>query len=324
MQRRLAGIMVFVAFLAAVLPHSGQVLAAPPNMVAETPDDFVSMPKQEPKPLAVPLARTVVLGVYDPAGAFADSGGIGIEHVYVYWQQLDRKMLRAKIDYARARGRRMLVTVEPYTRAPDWRSGGSHLFADILSGDFDPEITAVCGEIALAGQGTIVRWGHEMEQPVARYPWARDDAEGYKSAYRHFVEQCRANAPKAQFMWSPKGESNLRDYYPGDAWVDLVGLSVYGLQGWDQKYFNRDRSFAQVFGEKYARVIRFRKPVVIAEFGVAGSDAYRQAWLNDMGRRLAKFPRLAAIVYFNAEEPSAWPAGLGSPDWRVIPTSFVQ
>ena len=267
---------------------------------------------------------SVTLGVYDPSGSFANAGGVGLEHVYIYWQQIDRRMLRSKMAYARARGRNMLITVEPYTKASDWRSGGNRLFSDITKGGFDRQIADVCGEIAKAGKGTIVRWGHEMEQPQARYPWARNDAKGYKSAYRYFVEQCRTHAPMAQYMWSPKGERNLADFYPGDRWVDMVGLSIYGLQKWDHKFHKRDRSFAEVVAEKYNRVTRFGKPVVLAEFGVSGSEAYRQSWLEDSARQLSKFPRLRAIVYFNAKEPSSWPAGLGSPDWRVVPASFGQ
>ena len=302
---RWAGMTAVVALLVALFPHAGR---SEPRANASA---------AQPVP-------SIEFGVYDPASAFSDAHGIGIEHIYVYWQQLDRRMLRERAAYAKARGRRLLVTVEPYTRAADWRSGGHRLFRDILAGKFDRDIASVCAEISSAGGGTIVRWGHEMEQPVKRYPWARKDAEGYKSAYRYFVERCRAAAPLAQYMWSPKGEANLADYYPGDDWTDMVGLSVYGLQKWDHRFHGRDRSFAQVFGEKYMRVTRFRKPVVIAEFGVAGSDEYRRAWLEDSARRLAKFPRLTAIVYFNAREPAAWPAGLGSPDWRVVPAAFLR
>ncbi len=305
MRLRLAGTSAVVALLLALFPDAGRT----------EPRANASTARQPP---------SVEFGVYDPGRAFSDAHGIGIEHIYVYWQQLDRRMLWARAGYAKARGRRLMITVEPYTRAADWRSGGHRLFRDILAGQFDRYIASVCAEVATLGGSAIVRWGHEMEQPVERYPWARKDAEGYKSAYRYFVERCRAAAPLARYMWSPKGEANLADYYPGDAWTDMVGLSVYGLQKWDRKFHGRDRTFAQVFGEKYARVARFRKPVVIAEFGVAGSDEYRRAWLEESARRLAKFPRLTAIVYFNALEPASWPAGLGSPDWRVAPAAFLR
>lgn len=309
MRWRLAGTVAVAAILVVALANIGRMPSDPIDIAAIGPPARVARP---------------VVGVYDPGLAFADAGGIGIEHVYVYWQQLDQKMLRQRIDYAAQRGRRMLITVEPYTHAADWRGGAEHLFTDILAGDFDAEIAVVCAEVARAGEGTIVRWGHEMEQPQARYPWTRGDPDGYRSAYRYFVERCRAGAPQARFMWSPKGEGNLADYYPGDDWVDMVGLSVYGLQAWDRRYFGSDRSFAQVLGEKYRRVARFGKPVAIAEFGVAGSEDYRRTWLEDSARRLAKFPRLEAIVYFNAEEPSSWPGDLGSPDWRVVPATLLR
>ena len=45
----------------------------------------------------------VTIGVYDPSGSFAGASSVGIEHVYIYWQQIDRKMLRSKIAYAQAR-----------------------------------------------------------------------------------------------------------------------------------------------------------------------------------------------------------------------------
>ena len=310
------------ALLIAVFPHVGRMPSEPLEIVADNPPEPVPAPADESRVATAPSAP-IDLGVYDPGSEFAGVGGLGIEHVYVYWQQLDREMLRAKIDYARARGRRMLITVEPYTKASDWRSGGNHLFSDIVAGGFDAEIASVCSEVAEAGEGTIVRWGHEMEQPQARYPWARNDAKGYKSAYRYFVEQCRTHAPQAQYMWSPKGERNLADFYPGDRWVDVVGLSIYGLQKWDHKYHKRDRSFAEVVAEKYDRVTRFGKPVALAEFGVSGSEAYRQSWLEDSARQVSMFPRLSAIVYFNAKEPASWPAGLGSPDWRVVPASLI-
>ena len=39
-------------------------------------------------------------------------------------------------------------------------------------------------------------------------------------------------------------------------------------------------SFAQMFSEKYARVRQFGHPVMIAEFGVAGSNGHQREWLH--------------------------------------------
>jgi len=266
----------------------------------------------------------VDVGVYDPKDVFADTPDISIEHVFVAWEPLDRRLLRSKIAYANARQRQLMVTVEPWPKAEDWANGVAHLFANIVAGAFDQQTASVCQEISAAEGHPIVRWGHEMEEPTGRYPWASADAAGYVMAYRHFLTQCRQSAPEALFMWSPKGRPNLEDYYPGDAWVDVVGLSLYGLQNWDRQFSGRDRSFGEVFGEEYARVACFGKPVVIAELGVAGSSAYRRTWLTELLGENRPFPLLESIVYFNDKEPSEWPNGFGAPDWRIAPTILAQ
>lgn len=271
------------------------------------------------------FSRTVNFGIYDPKSSFASADDIDIEHMYVFWQALDYKKFRKRLAYAERRNRSMMVTVEPYTRAVNWRDGGDHLFRDIVAGKFRKEIKTICSELGKFKGDILVRWGHEMEDPNGRYPWARTDAEGYKSAYRHFVKDCRQYAPKAAFVWSPKGEKNLADYYPGPESVDLVGISLYGLEKMDVDFYGGRRDFVSTLREKYVRVADFGKPLIVAELGVSGSKAYRNNWFKSLfdtikgGKR--EFSWLRAIVYFNDKEPYHWPYGLGSPDWRIAPAS---
>lgn len=281
-----------------------------------------------PPPQAIPngkivsdvISGSVQFGVYDPGRAFARSSDIDIEHVFVFWQKLDKRLLRRKISYANERNRQFMVTVEPFTKARNWRDGGDRLFTRIQAGKFDKEIAAVCREVTAVSGRPIVRWGHEMEDPTGRYPWARRDSAGYIAAFRYFTEKCRKYAPRALFVWSPKGEKNLRKYYPGDDCVDLVGLSVWGLQKWDRRAYGRDRRFNEVFREKYNRVYSYGKPVIIAELGVAGNPDYRKTWFSELRTESRAFPTLRSIVYFNAKEPHHWPNGMGSPDWRIDPS----
>ncbi|WP_321343326.1 glycosyl hydrolase [Breoghania sp.] len=269
--------------------------------------------------------RNVTFGIYDPASAFAGAGDIDIEHMYVFWQALDRRAFKARLSYAESRNRTIMVTVEPYTRAVNWRDGGDHLFRDIVKGKFHREIKTICSELGAFKGDVLVRWGHEMEDANGRYPWARKDAKGYKSAYRHFVKDCRRYVPDASFVWSPKGEKNLADYYPGPETVDLIGLSLYGLEKMDVDYYGGRRDFVSTLREKYVRIARFQQPVIIAELGVSGSRKYRENWFQSLfdtvrtGTR--EFNLLRSIVYFNDKEPYHWPLGLGSPDWRIVPGS---
>lgn len=271
-------------------------------------------------PVNASVSSNVFLGVYDPHRTFARDRAVGIEHIFIYWQALDLAKFRQQLAYAEKRNRTIMVTVEPYTRAANWRDGGERLFRDIVQGKFKPEIDRICTELSRFKGPVLIRWGHEMEDPTGRYPWARKDKKGFKSAFRHFVTECRGLAPDAAFLWSPKGEKNLRDYYPGDGYVDYVGLSVWGLQAMDVDFFGSNRRFESTFSEKYNRVVGFNKPVIIAELGVSGDRNYRRDWFEDLIRSVStkpSFSLLRAVVYFNDREPSSWPMNYGSPDWRI-------
>lgn len=265
-------------------------------------------------------ARTVEIGVYDPHDAVADSDALTLEHVFVYWQKPDRAQLKRKFANAARQGRALMLSVEPYTHAADWRAGGNRLFADIGKGRFDREITDICTRAADFGGQVYVRWGHEMEEPGERYPWARSDSEGYKAAFRYFVRKCRELAPAARYVWSPKGHRNLAAYYPGDDVVDVVGIPIWGLQKMDVDYWGRERRFGEALKEKYQRVSGFGKPVMIAELGVSGSADYKRAWyaeILDQQTYRRAFPLLTTVVFFNDKEPYKWPLGYGAPDWRL-------
>lgn len=267
----------------------------------------------------------VAFGVYDPHGSFAGAREPAIEHIFVFWQALDLRDFRHRLDQARASGRIMMVTVEPFTRAPNWRDGGDQLFQEILRGGYRDEISTICGTLGDFGGRVLVRWGHEMEKPTGRYPWARRDARGYQAAFRHFVDQCRRMAPETRYVWSPVGERNMGAYYPGPAHVDFVGVSLWGLQSYDERFHRGVRDFPASFREKYDRAARFGKSVIIAELGVSGDRNYRENWLRSLFETLARsesFRALRAVVYFNDKEPHYWPFGLGSPDWRVTPDQW--
>ena len=109
----------------------------------------------------------------------------------------------------------------------------------------------------------------------------------------------------------------MQSFYPGDAYVDLVGLSVFGLQSWDLAKYNHDRSFAEVLAPKYKLAGTFGKPIVVAELGYSGSAAYVENWEKAVRQSSREFPNLVGVVYFNFPEVYDWPDGFGKPNWRI-------
>jgi endoglucanase len=269
-------------------------------------------------PTGASLSKEAALkfGAYDPQDAFGRQA-LSFDHHFVSWLDLDRVAFQTAHKMAVLRGRDLLISVEPFTRAPR-----PSFFKRILSGGYDTEIKTVCTEIGRFGTTVLVRWGHEMDDRSGRYPWAQADSAGYVQAYRYFVKECRRLAPQALFVWSPMGNRSPAKYYPGDAYVDFVGLPIWGLQSFDRHYFGKARSFGDLLSEKYNLVRQHNKPIIVAEFGVSGSSQYRQFVLSGLSKASESFPLLHSVVYFNMKEPYHWPRPFGSPDWRIEPGFF--
>ncbi|WP_052002670.1 glycosyl hydrolase [Microvirga sp. BSC39] len=256
------------------------------------------------------------LGVYDPHKLLRDDERFSLEHTFLYWQNFKPEEYRTLASDAARRGRQVIVTVEPWTRAPNWKDGSETLLTDVIAGEFDREISAICHEIGASGAPVMVSWGHEMDETQGRFPWANKDPELFQKAYRHFVNQCRPHAPEARFGWTPKGEATLASYYPGDAYVDFIGLTLFDLEAWNIEQ-NDHRTFADKFGALHGQVVNYGKPIVLVEFGVSGTESYEETWLSCAQEKLRRFPQVEALVYFNDQETWHWPEPHKQPDWRI-------
>lgn len=253
---------------------------------------------------AAQLTRKINFGVYDPDGQYQQESGIAIEHVVISWATYQPGYLLRQLALVQARGRWPFVTIEPWcdrtiTSLP------SELLSDVTKGKYDHTIQQLGGEIAAFRGLVFLRWGHAMENLTGRYPWASHNAALYQKAYRHFVSTCRLSANNIAYVWSPAGDRDLARYWPGEQFVDCVGLSVLEFAGSDRDYHQTTRSFHDQMAEKYTRVARYKKPVVISECGVTGSEEYQLSWLSGALQDLGRYPLLKALIYFNAEEVAA-------------------
>lgn len=301
------------AFIIVVAAASWQSAVSP--AAAQNPRVFT--PSYEGK---YPIVNSpgVKLGAYDPHGDFKDYPGDVIEGLFLPWQDVELATLATADTYARARGRSLLITVEPWSWAGDWRLTANELRDAILGGRYDSTIASVCTSIGKLKSDTTIRWGQEMETTNGRWSWAGWNPPDYIAAYRRFVDHCRTYAPQATYMWSPKGEDNLVAYYPGDAYADSIGLSVFALQQYDNDKFGRDRTFSERLKPGYDLVARFNKPIVVAELGYVGEEPFNRNWAGEVTKEFAAFPKLTAVVYFNDKEVYPWPNPYGLPDWRVV------
>lgn len=180
----------------------------------------------------------------------------------------------------------------------------AHGLAAVARGDYDFYVDAWAAEAARFRHPFFVRLAHEMNDPY-RYPWGpqNNTKEEYIAAWRHVVERFRrAGATNVVWVWSPHVAYEYWDlYYPGDAYVDWVATGVLNfgpIAQWSKWW-----TFAEIFGQKYARLASFGKPVMIAELGSLAVGGDREAWYRDAIESIPReYPAVHAVLFFHARD----------------------
>ena len=138
-------------------------------------------------------------------------------------------------------------------------------------------------------------------------------------------------ATNVQCIWSPNvaysGSTPFGDLYPGDAYVDWVGLDGYnGGRALSQRWL----SFSQIFMASYETLAAMgSKPMMITETASTELGGDKAAWirqglLNDIP---SKFPRVHAVIWFNENKETDWrvnssPQSLAA--YREVAASLAQ
>lgn len=311
----------FFLFLLVSGSAGAQDIGVTPTTAPQVPASLIALPESG-----------LSYGVYDPMGTLT-SPDILIEQRFIPWNVPPAETITV-LNGILAKGRLPLIALEPYSWGGYNGLSDSTLLSDIATGYYDDVILAQCQALSAFGdQPVIVRFGHEpelynSETKTGQFPWSTDQPNLFIAAYRYFVTACRTvGADNVKFMWSPAGSGNAPAYYPGDDVVDYIGLTVLGYADWDIQFSAAQtwRSFNELFWGRYALVMDFNKPVIIAELGVCCGSEHQFIWLRDAYYAMNSqqwYPLLKAVVYFNDVNPeTVWAAGL-TPDWRVCSSLF--
>lgn len=201
-----------------------------------------------------------------------------------------------QLDEIWATGAEPLITWEPWTE-----SGGVSLQA-IAAGVYDGYLN----DAARAAAG----WEHRLMVRFAQepnggwFPWGRQPA-AYRAAWRHIVRVFRAaGADNVRWVWTPYADtggrpSSLRQYYPGDRFVDWAGLDGINWGGnfaW--------RTPKEVFGSSYRELISFTsKPLILAETGSGESGGSKAHWVSALLNRLVpRMRHVFAVVFWSVDD----------------------
>jgi hypothetical protein len=213
---------------------------------------------------------------------------------YSQWDSpaFDRRQLRA----VWRSGAVPMITWEPLSY-----HGRSYPLRAIAHGRYDDYLRRSARTAQAWGHPILLRFAHEMNGNW--YPWGLgvngNAAHTYKSAWRHVVRIFRhEGASNVKWVWCPNvnqaGRVPFTDLYPGDAWVDWVGLDGFNW-GYAGSYY----SFSQIFGHSYQTLAKLsRRPMIIAETGAG--EPNKAGWISQtLGEQLPRFGRIRALVWFN-------------------------
>ena len=196
----------------------------------------------------------------------------------------------------------------------------------ILAGDFDADLRNWARGAKAYAQPIIVEYGTECNGYWFPWNgrWLRDSGTGandpvaqrsgparFVAIYRHIISLMREEGAN-NITWvfhissvdDPQEEWNrFEHYYPGDDYIDWIGLTVYGAQSpLDTGVY----AFRQQFTPAYNRVQAMApsKPVILAEFGCSSGApgtsqaAWTEGALQDM--LAGRWPNVIGFSWWNS------------------------
>jgi len=253
---------------------------------------------------------------------------------YVQWPEnaagpWEQNSLAASRGAIRIAGAVACVTWEPMHIG----AGGSETVIPaerILAGDYDVYIAGFAREVRDLGAPVLLRLAHEMN--LARYHWGSDAAgygpgspERYRALFRRVVEIFRAQgAGNALFVFCPNVDSlpvepwnRASAYYPGDGFVDVLGMDGYNwgtahtkaTQGYDSSF----RPFKDIFRPLYGelKALAPAKPVMVFETATTSQGGDKARWVAEAFDTAAAWG-LQAVVWFEMDKELDWPLRKGA------------
>ena len=198
-----------------------------------------------------------------------------------------------------------------------------HGMAAVASGEYDFYINAWAADAARFGKPLFIRLGHEMNDPY-RYPWGPQNNTNteYIAAWRHVVDRFRhSGARNVIWVWSPHvAYEYWETYYPGDDYVDWVATGALNFGPIAQ--WSRWWSFREIFGQKYAKLASFGKPVMVAEFGSLAVGGNRAGWYRDaLDSLTTEYPQVHSVMFFNVKNDQT--VTYQKVDWTIDGDSTV-
>jgi beta-mannanase len=204
-----------------------------------------------------------------------------------------------------------MITWEPWDPANGSALQPLYSLARLADGTYDAYIARWAAQVKAWGGPLRLRFAHEMNGNW--YPWGSgvngNTAPQYVSAWRHVHDLfVAAGATNVTWVWTPNvidGMAPIGPLYPGDAYVDWVGVDGYN---WGTtKSWSSWQSFNQVFGSSLGALRQLTtRPIVIGETASTEMGGSKSQWIQDFFAQLKANTDIKAFIWFNLAKETDW------------------
>ncbi|WP_099191645.1 glycoside hydrolase family 26 protein [Tepidibacter mesophilus] len=179
---------------------------------------------------------------------------------------------------------------------------------DILNGKYDDFLNDYAKKIKEFNHPIMFRLNNEMNGDWCTYSsyYYSKDTDIFKNVYKYVYKIFEFNeVDNVLWVWNPHDVSfpdfkwnNCLNYYPGDKYVDIIGLTGYNAG----TYYEGEkwRSFNEIYIPLYNEYIKnFDKPFMITEFGCNSVGGDKVKWMGEMFRNIKYFKNIKVAIWWN-------------------------
>jgi len=186
-------------------------------------------------------------------------------------------------------------------------------YDELLFGKWDKYIRDFANKLKGINKPVFLRFAHEMNGNW--YPWSgkRIGRDKYIAIYRYVKDIFdKVNATNVKWVFSinwedmPNTKENyFMQYYPGDEYVDYVGIDGYNWG--NTKPWSKWMSFKEIFQNRYNAIAdNLKKPIIISEFSSTSSGGDKSGWIKAAMNNMKHMEKIKSFVLFNVDKETDW------------------
>ncbi len=180
-------------------------------------------------------------------------------------------------------------------------------YDSVLNGNWDSYFTQFAKDAKAYGGEVILIPFSEMNGDW--FPWAitqnNNSPQKHIDAWRR-IRNIFKDVPNVKFGWAPNQVSvpnttinQFENFYPGDAYVDYVGLDGFNFgTPW--------LTFDELFAKPLAKMKVYKKPIYIFSFASA-AGTLKDEWITDALKvQMYRHPEIKGWIWFNENKERDW------------------